>query len=151
MKKGLKGRSLLDGEGFDRQSIKTVAKAHDEPKQANESTLSNKKMRATTISIHSSSTAKKSQNTRVQNKLNSLIDRIDLMPPNAKTELANDDEIPASERKPHALSDSEDELNIKIKVMTEEAKKNKAKKITLKMIEAKETRPPGRPVLSTEQ
>ena len=57
------------------------------------------------------------------------------MPSNALEELKTDRDIPEHERKPHALSDGEDEHDIRIKQMTEIARINKEEKITLKMLE----------------
>lgn len=52
---------------------------------------------------------------------------------------------------PHALSDTEDEHDIRIKEMTETARINREEKITLQMLEGHETRPPGKPLLMTEK
>ena len=41
------------------------------------------------------------------------------MGPNALEELKNDREIPKKERRPHALSDSEDEHDVRIKEMAQ--------------------------------
>ena len=83
-------------------------------------------------------------------KLDSLVDGTELMGPDALEQLKDDRDIPPRERKPHALSDSEDEHDVRIKQMAEDARVNR-QKVTLKDLEGKETRPPGRPTLMTEK
>ena len=79
------------------------------------------------------------------------IDGLNLLPSNALEELRTDRDIPPHERMPHALSDGEDENDVKIRQMTEIARINKEEKITLKMLAGQETRPPGKPMLMTEK
>ena len=84
-------------------------------------------------------------------QLDSLVAGAELLGPDAMARLREDRDFPARERKPHALSDSDDEHDARVKELAEAARINKATRITLKDLEGRETRPPGRPTLMTEQ